>query len=96
MLSDPYVGKRPTLDNPEHDVDVDSPTTLTTPGGSSLLKSLIEFYLDKHSTVDLGFNDSLVHAIPKRLFIPVCFMETIMYHYRSKAILLLYMESGLC
>ena len=58
MLSDPYVGKRPTLNN-QHDIDVDSLTAITIPGGSSLVKALIEFYLDKHSTVDLGFNDGL-------------------------------------
>ena len=80
-------------DNPKHDVDVDSPSVNAR--WIFITKSLIEFYLDKHSTVDLGFNDSLSIPIPKRLFILFVSWEHNV-PYRSKEILLLYMESGLC
>ncbi len=51
LLSDTYIGKRPNYNNDS------GPSSV--PEGSSLLKALIEFYLSRHSSIDLGFNDAL-------------------------------------
>jgi hypothetical protein len=52
LLSDMYIGKRPNYKSKDF-----GPSSI--PEGSALLKTLIEFYLSRHSSIDLGFNDAL-------------------------------------
>ena len=56
LLSDAYLGKRPHVANGS---DVNNNGYSETPEGSSILKTMIEFYLNRHSAIDLGFNDNL-------------------------------------